>query len=27
MAVEDNHQLFLTLFASYRFGKVIDARL
>jgi len=26
LATEDNHQLFLTLFASYRFGKVIDAR-
>jgi len=26
LAIEDNHQLFLTLFASYRFGKVIDAR-
>ncbi|MFA6127779.1 MAG: hypothetical protein WC699_10775 [Bacteroidales bacterium] len=27
LATEDNRQLFLTLFASYRFGKVIDARL
>lgn len=27
LATEDNHQLFLTLFASYRFGKVIDARI
>jgi hypothetical protein len=26
LATEDNRQLFLTLFASYRFGKVIDAR-
>jgi len=26
LATDDNHQLFLTLFASYRFGKVIDAR-
>jgi hypothetical protein len=26
MATNDNRQLFLTLFASYRFGKVIDAR-
>lgn len=26
LAVEDNQQLFLTLFASYRFGKVLDAR-
>lgn len=26
LASEDNRQLFLTLFASYRFGKVIDAR-
>ena len=27
LATEDNRQLFFTLFASYRFGKVIDARL
>jgi hypothetical protein len=26
LAIEDNRQLFLTLFASYRFGKVLDAR-
>ena len=26
LASEDNRQLFLTLFVSYRFGKVIDAR-
>lgn len=26
MATEDNKQIFLTLFASYRFGKVLDAR-
>jgi len=26
LASNDNRQLFLTLFASYRFGKVIDAR-
>jgi hypothetical protein len=26
MATDDNQRLFLTLFASYRFGKVIDAR-
>jgi hypothetical protein len=27
LAIEDNRQLFLTLFVAYRFGKVIDARL
>ena len=26
MAIENNNQFFLTLFVSYRFGKVIDAR-
>ncbi|MCX6226298.1 MAG: hypothetical protein NTV01_16375 [Bacteroidia bacterium] len=26
LATSDNHQLFLTLYVSYRFGKVIDAR-
>jgi len=26
LVTDDNHQLFLTLFATYRFGKVIDAR-
>lgn len=26
MAIENNKQIFLTLFLSYRFGKVIDAR-
>jgi len=26
LATDDNRQLFLTLFATYRFGKVIDAR-
>lgn len=26
LATEDNRQLFFTLFAAYRFGKVIDAR-
>ena len=26
MAIENNSQIFLTLFVSYRFGKVIDAR-
>jgi hypothetical protein len=26
MATDDNKRLFLTIFASYRFGKVIDAR-
>ena len=26
LAIEDNHQLFLTLFVTYRFGKVLDAR-
>lgn len=26
MAIENNNQIFMTLFISYRFGKVIDAR-